>query len=526
MNGNETNSAQNNDGGIGIDGVNTKTTSRPSKLKRRKRRGRISPSTTNTGTSNPLSQFAAGSSAGDGTGAGSSSGADVSASSLGVQSISTNIQDYYIDANSNASANANTNADAVRTQLETLDKSLSNLDAVGQRISKSSSNSTYEYSHHTKRDVKDIPSTAKLLNLNKETFSQTNILAQIDYFIQESMSLSLPCSSPAPPMQQTGQRQRQSARKRKRKSMSKECEKDQDLPDNFSSIQHPTLSTIVLNSSRTNRNTIENENSSANNGSKGEGEGGGHVCDGKNRYEWCDLAFPSCDRNRDSDTTNHKINTARTSISTSRIRRRNESESIHEFLRGDGTIVSDHLLAFPQLNSSSNLGLNSTKPKNVPIDNEALDVETFSTVKWIKIESKQGATIRSEFDINDSITTTSNVDTNDNANANEAGTSTCARKSEVLGKISLGSIRRCTGTKWLFPPSLSKVRVPVFFDDDRNHLDDEDESKLVPVMRYRICLIPDDIDIRCGCGCECTEGWISGKSRLDDDPYVIAKLLN
>ena len=134
--------------------------------------------------------------------------------------------------------------------------------------------------------------------------------------------------------------------------------------------------------------------------------------------------------------------------------------------RGDGIIVSGDKLAFPTASESSD---SPPKPNQ-------------NVVKMIKIVSEYGATIRQDYDI-----------------IEDAQSS--------IGKLPFGSVRVCTEWKWLLPPA-----IDVDIDDSF----DCDESRLVGVMRYKIRLLSYDTN-----GQE-EFGWISDRSRLYDDPYVIA----
>ncbi len=172
-------------------------------------------------------------------------------------------------------------------------------------------------------------------------------------------------------------------------------------------------------------------------------------------YCFCKLVFPPCglDANDHVKETNCK----------------------DDFNRGDGIITSSDNIAFP--------GKNPSKVKES-------DIHT-RTQKMVKIISQHGATIRGHHDI-DSV-----------------------KGEEYIGKLPFGSVRVCTESKWLQPPS--------------NACDDsEEEARLVAVKRLKIRLLPCDIrandprDDESPIESISKEGWISDRSRLFDDAYVIA----
>ena len=115
-----------------------------------------------------------------------------------------------------------------------------------------------------------------------------------------------------------------------------------------------------------------------------------------------------------------------------------------------------------------------------------------------KILSHKGATIREVFDI-------------DNSN-------------HVLGKLHMGDIRYYLEKKTLLPP-------PICLDGSDDEEEDSDDE-CVAVVRYKIVLEPSDC-----VGGESIEqfaerlptgqmvGWISDRSRLADDPFLILKVL-
>lgn len=280
------------------------------------------------------------------------------------------------------------------------------------------------------------PSASEILKLKNETFSLKTISAEIDFFITSSClnfeSFESDSSSSRTP-----------GSKRKRRE-----------------IQHPILGSILLNPienvhqndavQRTQRCCFQ--------------DGDGRI----NPYHVCKLAFPPCQAEVPYGNPNADAN------ANAQIGARNTNA--HDlYYRGDGAIVSNGNLAISEPSREASLSKAS---------------EIYTDVKWVKILSEHGATIRGHYDI--------------------------GKETEYIGKLPFGSVRMCVKSKRLQPPA----------DSDGEN---EEEPRLVVVMRYKIRLLPcdvlakkDDGDSTEG-GCE--EGWISDMSRLYDDPYVIAELL-
>ena len=154
------------------------------------------------------------------------------------------------------------------------------------------------------------------------------------------------------------------------------------------------------------------------------------------------------------------------------------------YRRGDGTSVSSTCLSLPGVS----IMINDAKDPS----------QSQHHSKYIKIVSQLGATIRTHCEIDEN---------ND--------------ESMRIGKLRLGAIRPIMESKYLDPP-------PIILDmaeDDREY-----DEKLVDVIRYKVRLLPSDIsqnnDLK-GKDFEMDHyrsGWISDRSRLEDDPYAIAEV--
>lgn len=112
--------------------------------------------------------------------------------------------------------------------------------------------------------------------------------------------------------------------------------------------------------------------------------------------------------------------------------------------------------------------------------------------EYIKIVSEYGATIRTQYEINEN------------------------HDSLAIGKLNFGEIRAIVESKWLDPPIVMSG-------------DGYDDEKLVGVVRYKVRLFHSDVykihnektSFDSGKG---LFGWISDRSRLEDDPFVIAQM--
>lgn len=154
-----------------------------------------------------------------------------------------------------------------------------------------------------------------------------------------------------------------------------------------------------------------------------------------------------------------------------------------EFFRGDGQSVEEEILNV------------SWKAHDVTIG------------KFIKITSRNGATIRSKFDIDDNCT---------HLDAENEG-----EDSVVIGKLKVGDIRPVLQSKWLDPP-LEEA------NGDNNVGDDEfEDDELVGVMRYQIQLLECDLSSQNESekSFNSRKGWISDRSRLKDEPFTICKVI-
>lgn len=153
-----------------------------------------------------------------------------------------------------------------------------------------------------------------------------------------------------------------------------------------------------------------------------------------------------------------------------------------EFFRGDGQSVQEEVL-------------------NIPWKAHA------SIDKFIKITSRNGATIRSKFDIDDNSTHLDGEIEGEN--------------SVVIGRLQFGDIRPVLQSKWLDPP-LEEA------NGNNNIGDDEfEDDELVGVMRYQIQLLECDLSSQNGSekSLDLRKGWISDRSRLKDEPFTICEVI-
>ena len=153
------------------------------------------------------------------------------------------------------------------------------------------------------------------------------------------------------------------------------------------------------------------------------------------------------------------------------------------YRRGDGVLVASDCLSLPVVCSLRNNGNGLSQWH----------------VKYIKIVSQYGATIRTLYEIDD------------NHDASLA-----------IGKLNFGEIRAIVESKWLDPPEADMSGDGIEYDDE----------KLVGVVRYKVRLFSSDIykindaeKTSSGSGKgKGLFGWISDRSRLEDDPFVIAQI--
>jgi hypothetical protein len=162
------------------------------------------------------------------------------------------------------------------------------------------------------------------------------------------------------------------------------------------------------------------------------------------------------------------------------------------YRRGDGDLINYQSLVFPTMidwkHQNDDMSVlqdskNSTETTStVPISKG--DSSLSKAKGTLKIVSQHGATIRQDYNINDST------------------------DSECIGKLSNGEVRNFIRKEWLPPPP------PDPFEEDE--LDD-----LTGVYRYQIQLLQAD-----HAGKNQYFGWISDRSRLKEDPYKIIEVLS
>lgn len=154
-----------------------------------------------------------------------------------------------------------------------------------------------------------------------------------------------------------------------------------------------------------------------------------------------------------------------------------------DFFRGDGQSIEEEFLNIPWKAHDVSLG------------------------SFIKITSRNGATIRSKFDIDDNCTHLDGEIEGEN--------------SVVIGKLKVGDIRPVLQSKWLDPPLEEANGVNNVGDDEF------EDDELVGVMRYQIQLLECDLSSLNGSeeSLDLTKGWISDRSRLKDEPFTICKVI-
>lgn len=150
--------------------------------------------------------------------------------------------------------------------------------------------------------------------------------------------------------------------------------------------------------------------------------------------------------------------------------------------RGDGILVASDCLSLPVV---CNLRNNGNGPS-----------QCHTATKYIKIVSQYGATIRTQYEIDEN------------------------HDSLAIGKLNFGEIRAIVESKWLDPPPDMSAGGGIEYDDE----------KLVGVVRYKVRLLHRDInkindaEKRSSGSGKGLFGWISDRSRLEDDPFVIAQM--
>jgi hypothetical protein len=206
--------------------------------------------------------------------------------------------------------------------------------------------------------------------------------------------------------------------------------------------------------------------------------------------DFCPIAFPQVCTQSSFDLSKRRRNISNTTT----------------FQSGDGVVVDSNLLRLPTISNS-----NEKQTTN-------------NSLKYIKIITKLGATVRTNYDIDEKRKGSSSI-----------GSTT----SEVIGKLHFGAIRPVVECKWLEKPSLFSMKKVWSEDEGLWHeeeaSDEELEEELVGVMRYKVCLLPSDIILsHNGAGDNIdkdhivhgmTHGWISDRSRLKSQPYQIAEII-
>jgi hypothetical protein len=220
-----------------------------------------------------------------------------------------------------------------------------------------------------------------------------------------------------------------------------------------------------------------------------------------------------------------------------RLRNQNEDESILKRFSKDFCPI-----AFPQFNLpksetiSKHSSFQSRGVDGTVVDLNKMRLFTQSSssrkqhlnacLKYIKIVSTRGATIRRNHDIDE------------NRNEPSSPRSSTTSSSDIIGKLIFGSIRPVVECKWLEKPPLFSIKKVWSEDDGCWHEEEasdvELDEELVGVMRYKVCLLPSDI-INDDKSSERDDneyvasgkmyGWISDRSRLQSHPYTIAELI-
>lgn len=221
-----------------------------------------------------------------------------------------------------------------------------------------------------------------------------------------------------------------------------------------------------------------------------------------------------------------------------RVQNQNEDESILKRVSKDFCPI-----AFPQFNLpksetvSKHSSFQSRGVYGTVVDLNKMRLFTQSSssrkhlnacLKYIKIVSTRGATIRRNHDI----------DENRNEPSSPRSSATTSSSSDIIGKLTFGSIRPVVECKWLEKPPLFSIKKVWSEDDGCWHEEEasdvELDEELVGVMRYKVCLLPSDI-INHNNSSERDDneyvasgkmyGWISDRSRLQSHPYRIAELI-